>query len=80
VTNPENTITSAKRYIGRKFDQVPQEIEYAPYKEVKSSNSNAQLKLQENTMTREEIAAQVLIKIYEIETRKFDTSQGKEPI
>jgi len=65
VTNPENTITSSKRYIGRKFDEVPQEIENAPYKVVKGKNGSAQFKVQDKTMTPEEIAAQILIKMKE---------------
>src|SRR5271155_894565 len=41
VTNPENTITSSKRFIGRKFAEVQSEIKNVPYKVVPNSNGDA---------------------------------------
>src|SRR5437016_4566220 len=41
VTNSENTITSSKRFIGRKYDEVIEEAKIVPYKVVKGDNGNA---------------------------------------
>src|SRR4029077_1405021 len=38
VTNPQNTIFSIKRFMGRKFDEVQEEIRRVPYKVVKAAN------------------------------------------
>jgi molecular chaperone DnaK len=65
VTNPENTITSSKRFIGRKFSEVMQEIQTVPYKVVSNSNGDAVFEVQGKQVTPEEVAAQVLIKMKE---------------
>src|SRR2546426_557677 len=41
VTNPRNTIYSIKRFMGRKYDEVQEEIKRVPYKVVKASNGDA---------------------------------------
>ena len=41
VTNPQNTIFSVKRFMGRKFDEIGEEIKRIPYKVVKASNGDA---------------------------------------
>src|SRR6201993_4528310 len=38
VTNPENTVSSIKRFMGRKFDEVHEEQKRVPYKIVKAAN------------------------------------------
>ena len=40
VTNPENTIFSAKRFIGRRFEEVNEETRRVPYKTVRASNGD----------------------------------------
>lgn len=65
ITNPENTIYSAKRFIGRKYNEVIQEITHYPFKVVADSNGNAVFEVQGKTITPEEVAAQVLIKMKE---------------
>lgn len=65
VTNPENTIVSAKRFIGRKFDEVASEIRLVPYKVVKSPNGDAVFEVQGKQISPEEISAQILIKMKE---------------
>lgn len=65
VTNPENTIFSAKRFIGRKFAEVQSEIKNVPYKVVANSNGDAVFEVQGKIMTPEEISAQILIKMKE---------------
>src|SRR5471030_1053544 len=45
VMNPERTISSAKRFIGRKFAEVQDEIKTVPYKVAKNSNGDAVLEI-----------------------------------
>ncbi|MGK5594214.1 MAG: molecular chaperone DnaK [Parachlamydiaceae bacterium] len=65
VTNPENTITSSKRFIGRKFNEVASEIKTVPYKVVSNGNGDAVFEIQGKVMTPEEIAAIILTKMKE---------------
>lgn len=66
ITNPENTITSSKRFIGRKYDEVQSEIHTVPFKVVKDANGNAIFEIQGGKkLTPEEIGAQILIKMKE---------------
>jgi len=65
VTNPENTITSSKRFIGRKYSEVQSEIKTVPYKVEAGSNGEACFNIQGKQMTPEEIAAIILIKMKE---------------
>src|SRR3954465_13582163 len=43
VTNPENTVFSIKRFMGRKFDEVNEEMQMVPYKVVRASNGDARV-------------------------------------
>ncbi len=63
VTNPENTITSSKRFIGRKFSEVQSEIKTVPYKVASNNNGDAVFEIQGKLVSPEEIAAQILIKM-----------------
>lgn len=65
VTNPENTITSSKRFIGRKYAEVTSEIKTVPFKVTSNSNGDAAFEVQGKMVTPEEIAAQILIKMKE---------------
>lgn len=65
VTNPEKTIYSAKRFIGRKFSEVQSEIKTVPYKVVAASNGDAVFEVDGKTLTPEEVGAQVLLKMKE---------------
>lgn len=65
VTNPENTITSSKRFIGRKHQEVLSEIKTVPYKVTNNANGDAVFEVQGKMMTPEEIGAQILIKMKE---------------
>jgi molecular chaperone DnaK len=65
VTNPENTITSSKRFIGRKYSEVTSEMKTVPYKVISGPNGNAVFEIQGKLVTPEEIGAQVLIKMKE---------------
>lgn len=65
VTNPEKTIFSAKRFIGRKFSEVQSEITHVPYKVVANANGDAVFEIDGKMITPEEVGAQVLIKMKE---------------
>src|SRR3984957_1873547 len=66
VTNSENTISSAKRFIGRKYNEVLSEIKNVPYKVIANSNGDAVFEvLGGKIVTPEEVSAQVLIKMKE---------------
>ncbi len=65
VTNPEKTLYSTKRFIGRKFSEVESEIKTVPYKVVANSNGDAVFEMDGQTLTPEEVGAQVLKKMKE---------------
>ena len=65
VTNPEKTLYSTKRFIGRKFSEVESEIKTVPYKVIASSNGDAVFEVDGKTLTPEEVGAQVLKKMKE---------------
>src|SRR4026209_2916996 len=43
ITNPENTVYSIKRFMGRRFQEVAEEIKVVPYKVVQASNGDARI-------------------------------------
>src|SRR5574341_1571859 len=45
ITNPENTVFSIKRFMGRRYDEVLHEIKLVPYKVVKASNGEARAEI-----------------------------------
>ena len=63
VTNPQNTVYSIKRFMGRRYEEVPSEIEEVPYEVQRESNGLATAKLGEKTYTPPEISAMVLQKM-----------------
>jgi len=63
ITNPLNTIFSAKRFIGRNFDEVQDEIKNVPYKVVKGKNGEALIHFNGKDVRPEEISAHVLMKL-----------------
>lgn len=65
VTNPEKTLYSTKRFIGRKFTEVESEIKTVPYKVVSSSNGDAVFEVDGKNLTPEEVGAQILKKMKE---------------
>jgi molecular chaperone DnaK len=63
VTNPENTIFSVKRFMGRKYSEVDEEMKIVPYEVVRGSNGDARIKVGEKEYTPPEISAMILQKL-----------------
>jgi molecular chaperone DnaK len=63
VTNPENTIFSIKRFMGRKYDEVNEEMKMVPYKVIKASNGDARVEIMGKEYSPPEICAKILQKL-----------------
>jgi molecular chaperone DnaK len=60
ITNPDNTISSAKRFIGHKFDEVASEAKSMSYKVIKRENGDVGISIDDKIYTPQEIAAAIL--------------------
>ncbi len=63
ITNPENTISSVKRFMGRRFNEVSSELSLASYKVVKGDNDTVRVQIEDRMYTPQEISAMVLQKM-----------------
>ncbi len=63
VTNPENTVFSIKRFMGRKFDEVSEEMKMVPYSVVRASNGDVRVKAGGKEYSPPEISAMILQKL-----------------
>jgi molecular chaperone DnaK len=63
VTNPTNTISSVKRFMGMKFDEIESEMKKVSYKIVKSPNGDAHIDIRNKSYSPPEISARVLQKL-----------------
>jgi molecular chaperone DnaK len=63
VTNPQHTIFSIKRFMGRKFDEVQNETHLVPYAVVKAKNGDAHVKIDDKVYSPQEISAMILQKL-----------------
>ena len=78
VTNPRNTVYSVKRFMGRKFDEVQEEIKRVPYKVVKAANGDCAVEVEIEGKPQQfsppEISAMILAKLKaDAETRLGET-------
>src|SRR5438477_3030173 len=65
ITNPENTVFSIKRFMGRRYDEVQSEIKLVPYKVVKASNGDVRIEIRGKQYSPPEISAMILRKLKE---------------
>lgn len=63
VTNPKNTVFSIKRFMGRKYDEMAEEIKRVPYEVVRASNGDAHVKIGDKTYSPPEISSMILQKM-----------------
>src|SRR5262252_7702068 len=65
ITNPENTIFSIKRFMGRRFEEVTEEMKMVPYKVVRGDNGDARVDISGKKYSPPEISAMILTKLKE---------------
>ncbi|OIO62153.1 MAG: molecular chaperone DnaK [Candidatus Marinimicrobia bacterium CG1_02_48_14] len=63
ITNPHNTIYSIKRFMGRKYNEVKQELSEVPYKIESGAGNRCQVKIDDKTYTPPEVSAMILQKM-----------------
>jgi len=63
ITNPENTVYSIKRFMGRRFNEIPNEIKTVPYKVVAATNGDCRVVAQGKEYSPPEISAMILQKM-----------------
>src|SRR6266550_801597 len=63
VTNPENTVFSIKRFMGRKYEEVSEEMKMVPYKVTRASNGDARVDINGKLYSPPEISAMILQKL-----------------
>lgn len=63
ITNPEHTIFSIKRFMGRMYNEVEQEIKEVPYKVIRGKNNVARVKIDDKEYSPPEISAMILQKM-----------------
>jgi molecular chaperone DnaK len=63
ITNPENTVYSIKRFMGRRYDEVNEEMKMVPYKVTRSNNNDARVEIMGKEYSPPEISAMILQKL-----------------
>ena len=65
ITNPENTVFSIKRFMGRRYDEVNEEMKMVPYKVTRGDNGDARVDISGKKYSPPEISAMILAKLKE---------------
>ena len=78
VTNPENTVSSVKRFMGRRYEEVTDEIKTIPYKVVKGENDTARIEIEGKVHSPPEISAMILQKL-KAAAEAFMAQRGNRP-
>jgi molecular chaperone DnaK len=65
ITNPENTVFSIKRFMGRRYDEVSEEMKMVPYKVARGDNGDARIDISGKKYSPPEISAMILTKLKE---------------
>ncbi len=63
ITNPENTVSSIKRFMGRKYDDLGDDLDEVPYEVVRGDGGTPRVKLGDREYTPQEISAMILQKL-----------------
>ena len=80
VTNPENTVFSIKRFMGRKHDEVSEEMKMVPYTVVRASNGDVRVKAGDKEYSPPEISAMILQKLKQAAEEYLGQSVAKAVI
>src|ERR1019366_8332776 len=80
VTNPENTVFSIKRFMGRKFDEVSEEMKMVPYEVVRATNGDARVNASGKEYSPPEISAMILQKLKQAAEEYLGTTVDKAVI
>jgi molecular chaperone DnaK len=63
ITNPENTVYSIKRFMGRRYEEVNEEMKMVPYKVIRDAGGGARIKIRDKEYSPPEISAMILKKL-----------------
>ena len=63
ITNPQNTVYSIKRFMGRRYEEVNEEMKMVPYKVIRDSSGAARVKIKDKEYSPPEISAMILQKL-----------------
>src|SRR5687767_9558003 len=80
VTNPENTVFSIKRFMGRKYDAVNEEMKMVPYQVIRASNGDARVNAGGKEYSPPEISAMILQKLKQAAEEYLGSSVSKAVI
>jgi molecular chaperone DnaK len=80
VTNPENTVFSIKRFMGRKYDEVNEEMKMVPYTIARASNGDVRVKAADKEYSPPEISGMILQKLKQAAEEYLGTSVTKAVI
>src|SRR6476469_7934288 len=80
VTNPENTVFSIKRFMGRKYDEVTEEMKMVPYTVARASNGDVRIKTGGKEYSQPEISAMILQKLKQAAEEYLGSSVSKAVI